>query len=136
MKVIIDTNILLVSLKRSGVFRPIFDHLIRGSYHLIITNEILSEYMEIIGQRTKPEIANNLGDLLTRLKNVDPIETYFNWMLITVDQDDNKFVDAAVAGNVDYLVTKDGHFKVLQSIEFPQVNVITPEDFIEVLKEL
>lgn len=83
-----------------------------------------------------PEIANNLGDLLTRLGNVEQIETYFNWMLITEDPDDNKFVDAAVAGNVDYIVTKDGHFKVLKFIEFPKVNVISPENFVDILKEI
>lgn len=136
MRIVIDTNILLVSLKRSGKFRPIFQGLLENKYFLVITNEILSEYLEIIGERTTPEIANNLGDLLIRLENVDKIDTHFNWMLITKDFDDNKFVDAAVAGNVDYVVTNDGHFMVLKSIEFPQINVLTPEEFVDILKEI
>lgn len=133
MKIVIDTNILLVSLKRSSRYRPIFQHLIEGHYFLVVTNEILSEYLEIIGARTTPEIANNLGDLLIRLTNVEQIETYFNWMLVAADSDDDKFVDAAVAGNVDYLVTNDGHFKVLKTIDFPKVNVISADEFLEVL---
>lgn len=136
MKVVIDTNILLVSLRSSGRFRPIFQHLLDGHYCLVITNEILSEYLEIIERKTNAVIANNVGDLLIRLANVERIETYFNWMLVTTDYDDNKFVDAAVAGNVDFLVSNDSHFKVLQSVEFPKVNVVSPEDFMSLLDEL
>lgn len=136
MKVIIDTNVLLTSLKRSSKYRPIFDHLLKRSYHLVVTNEILTEYIEIIGSRTKPGIASNLADLLTRLENVNKIEVHYNWLLITADPDDNKYVDAAVAGNVDYIVTHDNHFKVLKMIDFPKVEVISGEAFIGLLESL
>lgn len=136
MRVVIDTNILLVSLKRSSENRPIFQGLLDSKYYLVITNEILSEYLEIISKKTNREIANNLGDLLTRLTNIEKIETYYNWLLITEDPDDNKFVDAAVAGNTDYIVTNDRHFKVLKDIEFPSVNICSSKEFLEILGEL
>ena len=69
------------------------------------------------------------------LSNVELVNPYYNWNLIPADPDDNKFVDAAVSGNVDYLVTNDKHFKVLKSIEFPPVNVITLEEFGRILTE-
>jgi predicted nucleic acid-binding protein len=56
--------------------------------------------------------------------------------LITEDPDDNKFVDAAVAGNTDYIVTNDRHFKVLKDIEFPSVNICSSKEFLEILGEL
>jgi putative PIN family toxin of toxin-antitoxin system len=136
VRVVIDTNILLVSLKRSSENRPIFQGLLDSKYYLVITNEILSEYLEIISKKTNREIANNLGDLLTRLTNIEKIETYYNWLLITEDPDDNKFVDAAVAGNTDYIVTNDRHFKVLKDIEFPSVNICSSKEFLEILGEL
>ncbi|NJC28509.1 putative toxin-antitoxin system toxin component, PIN family [Neolewinella antarctica] len=136
MRVVIDTNILLVSLKRGSTNRPIFEGLLNDKYHLVITNEILSEYLEIIGEKTNKEIASNLGDLLTRLTNIDKIETYYNWLLITEDPDDDKFVDAAIAGNTDYIVTNDRHFRILKGIEFPKVNICSSKEFLEILDEL
>lgn len=41
MKVIIDTNVLLMSLPKISPYRPIFDGLINGQYQLIITEEIV-----------------------------------------------------------------------------------------------
>jgi predicted nucleic acid-binding protein len=55
--------------------------------------------------------------------------------LIFNDPDDDKFVDLAVAGNADFLVTNDRHFNVLASIEFPVVKTKTAEQFLELLAE-
>ena len=57
---------------------------------------------------------------------------YFN--LISVDPDDNKFVDCAVAANAKFVVTDDGHFDVLKQIDFPKVNIIGLDDVIRTLK--
>jgi len=110
---------LLVSLKRSSKHRPIFDGIINGQFYLVLTNEIISEYLEIIGEKTNSQTASNLGDLLMRLQNINRIETYYNWLLITEDPNDNKFVDAAIADNVDYLVTNDRHFKAIETNRIP-----------------
>jgi predicted nucleic acid-binding protein len=56
---------------------------------------------------------------------------YFN--LISVDPDDNKFVDCAVAANAKFVVTDDGHFDLLKQIDFPKVNIIGLDDFIRTL---
>ena len=50
-------------------------------------------------------------------------------MLITTDVDDNKFADAAIAGNADYLVTEDKDFNELKSISFPKMQVISLKEF-------
>ena len=38
-----------------------------------------------------------------------------------------------VAGNVDYIITNDKHFRVLRNIIFPKGNIITAEEFLEML---
>ena len=53
--------------------------------------------------------------------------------LISVDPDDNKFVDCAVAANAKFVVTDDGHFDLLKQIDFPKVNIIGLDDFIRTL---
>lgn len=43
--------------------------------------------------------------------------------------DDNKFVDGAIAGNAQFIVTDDKHYNVLKDIPFPLVKVIKTEAF-------
>lgn len=49
--------------------------------------------------------------------------------------DDNKFVDCAIAGNVDYLVTNDRHFRILSEIDCPKITVISIDEFVEILSK-
>ncbi|WP_143167152.1 PIN domain-containing protein [Mucilaginibacter sp. OK098] len=67
--------------------------------------------------------------MLTAAPNVIFDEPYFKWHLIEQDPDDNKFVDLAISGNADYLVTNDKHFNTLKSIDFPQINVVSINEF-------
>jgi predicted nucleic acid-binding protein len=47
MKVVLDTNILLVSIPKASPFRIILDALLAGKFELVISNEILSEYSKL-----------------------------------------------------------------------------------------
>ncbi len=136
MKVVIDTNILLISLPKLSKYRPIFDGLLKGKFNLAISDSILQEYIEIIGTKTTGQIAQTLGDLLLTLHNVEKTEIYFRWNLIKADPDDDKFVDCAISARVTFLVSNDKHFKVLKSVDFPPVEVINADDFLEELRKL
>jgi putative PIN family toxin of toxin-antitoxin system len=129
-RIVLDTNVLLMSLPKISPYRPIFDGLIAGTFQLLVTEGILNEYREMVAERTLPEIAQNLSELLTQLANVERINVYYNWRLITQDPDDNKFVDCAISGNASYIVTNDHHFNILKKINFPKVSVINADDFL------
>jgi len=133
MKVVLDTNVLLVSIATKSRYRVIFDSLINNDLSLIISNEILSEYTEIIGRKTNMMVANNISEMLLSLQNVHKQEVYYRWRLIEEDKDDNKFVDCAIAGDVDYLVSNDKHFNCLKKIDFPNLNLLSIDEFIDLL---
>ena len=133
MKVVLDTNVLLVSIPRQSKYRPIFEGLIQKKYTLIISNEILMEYEEILARKANDLIAQNIIKMLVTLSNVEKTEVYYRWDLIESDKDDNKFVDCAITGNVDYLVSNDKHFNVLETIDFPEVPLLKAEEFLEIL---
>ena len=48
--VVIDTNCLLQIIARKSPYRPIWDAFLVGRFDLCVTNEILNEYQEILGQ--------------------------------------------------------------------------------------
>ncbi len=133
MIVVLDTNVLLVSIAPKSVYRKIFDALVDGEFKLVLSNDILSEYTEIIERKTNASVSNNIAEMLLNLDNLNKVDVSFEWKLIDKDPDDNKYVDAAIAGGADFIVSNDQHFKILKSIDFPKINVIGIEEFLEII---
>lgn len=129
LKIVLDTNVLLVSIPSHSKYHWIFQKLIKKEFNLFITNDILKEYEEILYRKYIPETVENVIEILLLANNVKKIIPYFHWNLIDADKDDNKFVDYAIAGNADYLVTNDKHFNVLMEVDFPRIKVITIAEF-------
>jgi uncharacterized protein len=134
MKIVLDTNVLLVSIAKKSPYRVIFDSLLANKFDLIISNEILSEYTEIIAQKTNVMVATNVSEMLLTLSNVQKQDVFYRWNLIVADRDDNKFVDCAIAGNADYLVSNDKHFSCLKTIEFPKLSLLNIDEFMDFLE--
>lgn len=132
--IVLDTNILLIALPTKSKYRPIFDALLQEKFILAVSTSILNEYVEILGQKTTPIIANNVAEMLLNLKNVVKMEIYFRWNLIQNDYDDNKFVDCAIAANAKFVVTNDKHFNELKTINFPSIQVTNADDFLKDLQ--
>ena len=127
--VVIDTNCLLQVIARRSPYRPIWEAFLAGKYDLCVSDEILDEYQEILGQQITPTIAENVVLLILNRKNVQYVDPHFRLGLITFDPDDNKFVDCAFAAGADYLVTEDRHFEVLRNTPFPKLNIFTLDEF-------
>jgi putative PIN family toxin of toxin-antitoxin system len=134
MQVVLDSNVLLVSIPRSSVYRPIFDALLQKRFGLVISTEILAEYEELIEQKANGIVAANIAEMLINLENVHFQEIYFKWNLIEKDPDDDKFADVTIASGADYLVTEDRHFNVLRTLDFPKVTVIGAGEFLQIIQ--
>ena len=135
--VVIDTNCLLQIIARKSPYRPIWDAFLAGHYDLCVSNEILDEYQEILGQKITPTVAENIVLLILNQENVQLVDPHFRMGIITADPDDNKFVDCAFAAGADYLVSEDSHFNVLRTTFFPKLNLVTLDEFMQtrIIKE-
>ena len=131
MRIVLDTNSLLVCIGKRSLYRPIFDALLERTIQLLISNEILNEYVEKLEEKTNTVVAENIANFLLRSPDVEKVDIYFNWSIITADVDDNKFVDCALNGRADYPVTDDKHYNLLKGMSFPLVNVIRTRDFLD-----
>ena len=131
MKIVLDTNCLLLIFSKKGRFYSVFERIKSGDIQLVVTNKIINEYEEILEKIFSFEVAQYIiKALLNHPKTILINTIYYKWNLISIDQDDNKFVDAYLTGSADYLVTNDNHFNVLKSIEFPSVNILNLLEFI------
>ena len=133
MRVVLDTNILLQSIAHKSRFRPIWNAYLGEHFDLITTTSILFEYEEKITEKTSEYVANNVISLIKEAVNSVFVNVYYEWNAIIIDPDDNKFFDAAITGNADYLVPNDTHFNVAKPITFPYVNIITADEFLDIL---
>ena len=135
VKLVIDTNIILVSISEYSPHHWVFKSLLNKEYTLCVTNEILLEYEEIVTRYLGQRSASLFMELLDNLSNVEYITQYFKWRLIETDPDDNNFVDCAIAANAEYLATEDNHFQVLKKISFPKIQVINFDELKAILEK-
>lgn len=134
MKVVIDTNILVAAISSKSKYHWIIRYLKEGKFNISISNDIISEYEEILNLKYGEQLSNAFLELLFNLKNVHFQEIYYNWNLIYEDESDNKFVDCFISSASDYLVTEDKHFNRLKDNKFPPINVIGIIEFQEILE--
>ena len=136
MKIVLDSNVLLVAIGKRSKYRPIWDAFLAEKFQLILSEDILHEYEEILLEHTNPKIASLVMEIFKESPDVIFKRVYYNWNAIIADVDDNKFFDVAVATNSEYLVTNDTHFDEAKNLQFPIVNIINAETFLEVIESL
>lgn len=136
MNIVLDTNCLLMSLSRKGRYYPIWRDFVSGKYTLCFTNEILTEYEEILTQKLGSEIASNVIMAILDLPNTRMVQVYYHLRLVTADPDDDKFVDCAFKTNARFIVTQDRHYDVLQQVKYPKIDVIDIDGFLDYLQTL
>ena len=127
---VVDTNCLLRMIPLRSKYRPAWEAFLDGKYYICISNEIVSEYMEILSNKVSTVFAENIVGAIMRSPFVKYYNPQFRFKLIETDPADNKFVDCAIIANADYIVSEDSHFRVLEHIDFPKVNVLTLDQFL------
>jgi len=134
MNIVLDTNVLIMSISSGSRYHTVWSDFLYGKYTLCITNEILLEYEEVFSRKMGTNMAAKLVNTILQLDNVMLVEDYFKMQLITADPDDNKFVDCAFAANARYIVSEDHHYNVLREIDYPRIEVTDIESFVAMLK--
>jgi uncharacterized protein len=76
MRMVLDTNVLLVAIPKKSKFRPIFDAILNGKVEICFTTEILNEYAEKIEEKANSIVSNNVVELLLNLENAIKVEVY------------------------------------------------------------
>lgn len=134
-KVVLDTNCLVQMISMHSPYRQAWQAFRDGEYLLCVSNEILNEYNEILERVANAAVAHNVVNAIVRSPYTEMFDPHFHFRLIEQDPDDNKFVDCAIIAGADYIVSEDAHFRVLDEIPFPKVNVVRIEEFIQDLRE-
>ena len=127
-KIVLDTNILIAIIGKKSPFRWIFDAIIDEKLILCVSNSILTEYREILELKNGISVAENILNFLSVYPSIEKYDIFYEMNLIENDADDNKFVDCAFASGA-IIVSNDRHFKVLNSIDFPKIQLMKLQEF-------
>ncbi|MFT4203391.1 MAG: putative toxin-antitoxin system toxin component, PIN family [Chitinophagaceae bacterium] len=134
MKVVVDCNIWVMCLTSRSPYHKIYKDFVTGRFSICVTNDILLEYEEVIQLKYGIVTSTAFLSLLRELPNVIYIDTWYQWNLIEQDTDDNKYVDCAITGQADNIVTQDSHFSILKTVRFPKVSYCSIDEFLELIK--
>ena len=134
MRAVVDTNVIL-SAVLGGALSPLLDHWRAGHFTLVVTTEIAHEYLTVL-RRPKfslsAEVVEAIGAYMFRKAEfVTPTERL---LVIKVDPKDDMFLDAAVAGEVDLIVSGDRH--LLELGHYRHYPIITAREFLNQLEAM
>lgn len=132
--IVLDTNCLLAILPSISPYHQVWTDILSGEVCLCVSNEVFEEYEEILGNKTNSNVACAVVRAILEAPKLKRVEPTFFYHMITVDPDDNKFVDCAVCGNAELLVTNDAHFDILKTIDFPKVEIIKLQEYIKLVR--
>lgn len=133
MRVVIDTNVIL-SAVLGGTLSPLLEHWKAGRFTLVVTTEIVREYLSVL-RRPKfglpASVVDDIGTFVfCKAEFVTPAERL---SITQADPKDNMFLEAAVAGGVDLIVSGDRH--LLDLGQYQHCHIISAREFLSRLQD-
>ncbi len=132
MRAVLDTNIFISGIHWAGASGKIIDKWLENKFEIISSAEIVDEIIRTFISFKIPldfeEILAWASIIVEKSFFVEP-KIRFD---IVEDKDDNKFIDSAVEGKADYIITQDNH--LLKIKEFRGIKILMPEEFLRLLE--
>ena len=132
MRVVLDTNVLISALLFTGVSSDLVPLWQKGAVTILLSREILEEYLRVLAypkfKLSRQEIRGLIeGDLLPFVEIVNPGRRRLK--VVITDPSDDKFLECAVAGKADVLISGD---KALLGIgRYRRVQIQSPSQFLD-----
>ena len=128
MKAVLDTNIFISGIFWKGASNKVILNWKEGKFMLVTSLGTISELIKVLKDfkiKLPDEMIREWVDLIVR--NSIIVEPKEKIAIVKDDPKDNIFIETAVAGNVDYIISQDNHLLKLK--EFRGIKIITPEEF-------
>ena len=128
MKAVLDTNVFISGIFWKGSSNKVITNWKEGKFTLVISLEAVSEIIKVLKDfkiKLSYDMVKEWVDLIIR--NSIIVEPKEKIAIVKDDPKDDIFIETAVAGNVDYVISQDNHLLKLK--EFRGIKIITPEEF-------
>ena len=138
MRVTLDTNVLVSGTFWNGNSFRILDGIDKKRFENVISKDIIVEYNEAVNSDEITDKVKNKGLVVNKvvhkvIQNSNVVVPTKKVDVIKDDPDDNRILECAKEGKVDYIVTQDKH--LLRLREFEEIPIITPEEFLKLIEK-
>lgn len=142
INVVFDTNVFIdgligfredceqiIDLFNKRIYRTLFSQDTIGE--LIYVSKNIANH-EFDDKSLKINFLHSINDMFFFSKSINTLDVKFNLPIYCNDKFDDMFLECAVAGEADYLVTNDEKSGLLEIVHYP-FRVITSYDFLEMI---
>lgn len=137
MRIVVDTNVLVSATYWKGDSYKVIRIANERQMTIMMSREITEEYYKVIKSdevTEKVEKKNLMAEkIITKVINesvvVEPKDKLF---VIKEDPDDDKFIECAVEGDAEYLISRDKHLLKLK--KYKKIRIVKPEEFLKSFK--
>jgi putative PIN family toxin of toxin-antitoxin system len=130
MRIVLNTNVFISGIFFTGPPYQILKAWRDGKVQLLVSPSILDEYQRIgveLALQFRDVDLRPFWDLLTIQAEIVLAPTLPQ--VIHDDPSNDKFLEAAVAGNASYIISGDKH--LLKLSEFQGIQILKPKDFVQ-----
>ncbi|MCX6709009.1 MAG: putative toxin-antitoxin system toxin component, PIN family [Candidatus Woesearchaeota archaeon] len=134
MKITVDTNVLVSATFWNGDSNTVLEKVENKEIELVLSKEIIEEFARVLGYK---EIQDKIRDKNLEMKRtiekiisistiVEPTEKL---NIVEEDPEDNKILECAKAGNVDFIISGDNHLLKIKKLGL--IKIVSPDEFLK-----
>lgn len=138
LRAVLDANVMISALiQPKGASGRILTSLLeRNSFEVVVSPTILAEVRRSLSYpKVRKYIKTSDEDLDLWVASLEliaqPVDGNLRIHAVAADPDDNKYIEAAVEGLAQFVVTGDKHLLSLESYE--NIRIVTPRVFVDLL---
>jgi putative PIN family toxin of toxin-antitoxin system len=128
-KVVLDTNVTISALFWEGNPRKIYDLVRQGQLIMLLSDNMEREFIRVLGYEKFGLSPQEIMPFLRNLRNhARHVETKSEVDVVTADPTDNIFLECALDGGADFLISGDRH--LLDIKVYKGINIVRASEFL------
>jgi len=128
-RIVLDTNVTISALFWEGNPRKIYDLVRRGELIMLLSDDMEKEFIRVLGYEkfglSPQEVTVFLRNLRTHARHV---ETKTKIDVVVADPTDNIFLECALDGSADFIISGDRHLLDIKVYE--GIHIVRAVDFL------
>lgn len=136
MRIVVDTNIFIGTCLGGGASNAVVAHCLKGHAVPLMGNALFSEYEDVLARtelfaKSRLNAAERVELFDIFAATCEWIRVYYQWRPNLRDESDNHLVELAVAGNAEFVVTRNIRDLATGQLAFPHLKIVTPERYLK-----
>jgi len=130
-KIVLDTNVLISGYLFGGVPREIIELGRKASVEILTSIDAEREFIRVLGY---PKFGLDANEILLIIQDFKSFAVEVNISqqidIIGVDATDNIFLELAVCGDAEYIISGDRH--LLELKQYSSIEIVTARNYLEI----